>query len=131
MIGTEISASKRADPRLDDVSLLIQMEERLSRESGADSMNEETFGDCSEAWTFEKALAANEKLWETELSPSTTSGSQSHSECQSCGSESSTPRATAVEVNPWMLQTSTLRAEAPAFHVWRAEAPEFYPGWAW
>lgn len=50
------------DPRLDDEDLLGEMEDRLSRESGADAKNVETFGDCSGGWTFEQALEANARL---------------------------------------------------------------------
>lgn len=57
------SAPESADPRLDDQALLAQMEDRLSRESGADKWNAETFGDMpGRGWTFEAAVEANDKL---------------------------------------------------------------------
>lgn len=46
---------------LDDEYLIGKLEERLSRESGFDDMNEETFGESS-GWSFEEAVAANAKL---------------------------------------------------------------------
>jgi len=51
------------DPELDDEARLAEMEVRLSRESGADEKNCETFGEeCLEGWTFEQAVEANAKL---------------------------------------------------------------------
>mmetsp|Transcript_69352 Transcript_69352/g.224212 ORF Transcript_69352/g.224212 Transcript_69352/m.224212 type:complete len:431 (+) Transcript_69352:92-1384(+) len=50
------------DPKLDDEDLIVEMEDRLSRESGADAKNFETFGDCLGGWTFEEALEANARL---------------------------------------------------------------------
>ncbi|CAK0904218.1 unnamed protein product [Prorocentrum cordatum] len=46
---------------LDDEYLIGKLEERLSKESGFDDMNEETFGESS-GWSFEEAVAANAKL---------------------------------------------------------------------
>lgn len=50
------------DPRLDDEDLLVEMEDRLSRESGADAKNVETFGECFGGWSFEEAVEANARL---------------------------------------------------------------------
>ncbi|CAE8702324.1 unnamed protein product, partial [Polarella glacialis] len=51
------------DPELDDENLCVRMEARLSKESGADSNNWDTFGDdCWGGWSFEEALAANSRL---------------------------------------------------------------------
>lgn len=46
---------------LDDEYLIGKLEERLSKESGFDDMNEETFGESS-GWSFEEAVAANARL---------------------------------------------------------------------
>mmetsp|Transcript_21967 Transcript_21967/g.61429 ORF Transcript_21967/g.61429 Transcript_21967/m.61429 type:complete len:435 (-) Transcript_21967:214-1518(-) len=51
------------NPRLDDEARIAEMEARLSRESGADRKNSETFGTgCTGGWTFEEALKANSEL---------------------------------------------------------------------
>lgn len=53
------------DPRLNDEVLIARLEARLSRESGADANNEETFGAGLASvggWSFEDALEANERL---------------------------------------------------------------------
>lgn len=51
------------DPHLDDERLLAKLEARLDQESGADAKNMETFGASPGAgWSYEEALAANEKL---------------------------------------------------------------------
>jgi hypothetical protein len=50
------------DPCLDDEVLIAALEGRLSRESGADACNSETFGDCAGGWSFEDALKANQEL---------------------------------------------------------------------
>jgi hypothetical protein len=91
------------DPELDDMNLLVRMEERLAKEIGADVKNEETFGGDLEPWSFEQAVVANEKLFgvpvtEFDICTSTAACSRVQSECQSCNSESSTPRALRV---PW------------------------------
>jgi len=50
---------------LDDCDLLAQLETRLSRESGADAKNAETFGaGCDSGWSFEEAVKANVLLRE-------------------------------------------------------------------
>jgi hypothetical protein len=49
------------NPYLNDEDLLARLEARLDKETGADLMNMQTFGACS-GWSFEEALAANEKL---------------------------------------------------------------------
>ncbi|CAJ1451938.1 unnamed protein product [Effrenium voratum] len=48
----------------DDESRLRALEARLDRENGADARNVETFGEAwaGEVWTFEEALAANQRL---------------------------------------------------------------------
>mmetsp|Transcript_93542 Transcript_93542/g.166404 ORF Transcript_93542/g.166404 Transcript_93542/m.166404 type:complete len:571 (-) Transcript_93542:80-1792(-) len=48
----------------DDEARLRALEARLDRENGADDRNVETFGEAWEGdgWTFEEALAANERL---------------------------------------------------------------------
>ena len=48
----------------DDQKRLQDLETRLDRENGADAENEQTFGaeDAETTWTFEDALAANERL---------------------------------------------------------------------
>jgi hypothetical protein len=51
-----------ADPSLDDEMLIVALEERLSRESGADARNRDTFGDCAGGWSFKEALEANQLL---------------------------------------------------------------------
>ncbi|CAK0834464.1 unnamed protein product, partial [Prorocentrum cordatum] len=57
------------DACLDDEDLIATMEIRLSRESGFDVMNEETFGESySCGWSFEEAVAANAKLSSYHLS---------------------------------------------------------------
>jgi hypothetical protein len=54
------------DPCLDDEVLVAALEARLSRESGADAHNFETFGDdCAGGWSFEAALEANEQFAKT------------------------------------------------------------------
>ena len=45
-----------------DARALHAMEARLSRESGADSRNAETFGDATASWSFEEAVRANEEI---------------------------------------------------------------------
>jgi hypothetical protein len=98
------------DPHLDDMKLLVRMEERLARECGADAKNEETFGGDLEPWSFEEAVAANDKLFgvpvkEFDLCLSTAAGSRVQSECQSCNSENSTPRTSQVscgKIQCWM-----------------------------
>lgn len=52
------------NPELDDEFLLTVMEARLSKESGADVNNADTFGetDCNSGWSFEEAVAANAKI---------------------------------------------------------------------
>ncbi|CAE8625817.1 unnamed protein product [Polarella glacialis] len=49
---------------LDDEARIRALEARLDRENGADSRNCDTFGDtwAGEGWSFEEALAANERL---------------------------------------------------------------------
>jgi hypothetical protein len=55
--------SLKANPQLDDETLLAALEARLSRESGADANNFETFGiECTKGWTFSQALEANAEL---------------------------------------------------------------------
>jgi cold shock CspA family protein len=49
------------DPCLDDERLIARLEARLDKETGADDSNMQTFGTCS-GWSFEEAVAANEKL---------------------------------------------------------------------
>jgi len=49
------------DPCLDDERLLARLEARLDKECGADALNMQTFG-TSSGWSFEEAVAANEKL---------------------------------------------------------------------
>ena len=53
------------DPCLDDGALLAQMETRLSRESGADRNNQETFGDsdCASGWSFEEEGKEKIEIW--------------------------------------------------------------------
>ena len=48
----------------DDERCLQALEARLDRENGADAANEQTFGqeDAETAWSFEDALAANDRL---------------------------------------------------------------------
>lgn len=47
----------------DDEALLSALEARLSRESGADDRNAETFPDChSTGWSYEEAVEANAQL---------------------------------------------------------------------
>jgi len=59
------------DPNLNDENCVIRLEMRLSKESGADANNVETFGDCAkEGWSFEQALEANSKLDELAVSRS-------------------------------------------------------------
>eukprot|EP00931_Biecheleriopsis_adriatica_P066081 TRINITY_DN40499_c0_g1_i1.p1 TRINITY_DN40499_c0_g1~~TRINITY_DN40499_c0_g1_i1.p1 ORF type:complete len:517 (-),score=133.53 TRINITY_DN40499_c0_g1_i1:116-1450(-) len=52
------------DDAIDDEARLRALEARLDRENGADLFNGETFGEAwaGEAWTFEEALEANERL---------------------------------------------------------------------
>uniref|UniRef100_A0A7S0FMJ9 Uncharacterized protein n=1 Tax=Pyrodinium bahamense TaxID=73915 RepID=A0A7S0FMJ9_9DINO len=65
------------DPRLDDTRIVARIEARLSRESGANSRNAETFGgDCGAGWTFAEALRANRALQELEGCASTAAGSE-------------------------------------------------------
>eukprot|EP00929_Paragymnodinium_shiwhaense_P108480 TRINITY_DN74796_c0_g1_i1.p1 TRINITY_DN74796_c0_g1~~TRINITY_DN74796_c0_g1_i1.p1 ORF type:complete len:590 (+),score=141.66 TRINITY_DN74796_c0_g1_i1:115-1884(+) len=52
------------DPRLDDEARICALEARLSRESGADRYNNETFGDCGSGWSFEEAVVANTEICE-------------------------------------------------------------------
>jgi CspA family cold shock protein len=68
------------NPCLDDEDLLVAMEAREARESGADAKNAETFGaECLDGgWTFEEALAANTKLNQQDVAfgcPSTATSS--------------------------------------------------------
>jgi hypothetical protein len=54
------TAALKTDPRLDDEALIAALECRLSRESGADAWNSETFGEeCIAGWSFAQALEAN------------------------------------------------------------------------
>mmetsp|Transcript_11292 Transcript_11292/g.19615 ORF Transcript_11292/g.19615 Transcript_11292/m.19615 type:complete len:348 (+) Transcript_11292:81-1124(+) len=64
------ATSSVEDPTLDDEKLIAKLEERLSKESGADAMNMETFGTCRGGWSFEEALAANAKLLPNERAAS-------------------------------------------------------------
>lgn len=57
------------DPNLDDEKCLVKLEARLSRESGADAKNSETFGDCEGGWSFDDAVQANAKLALSHFSP--------------------------------------------------------------
>jgi len=58
---------------LDDESLVVKMEIRLSRESGADAKNADTFGeDCGGGWTFEEAVKANATILRREQSLTST-----------------------------------------------------------
>jgi cold shock CspA family protein len=54
-------AKSRAHESLDDEYLIGKIEERLSKESGFDDANDETFGE-SRGWSFEEAVAANARL---------------------------------------------------------------------
>jgi len=65
------------DPRLDDEMLISRLEARLSRESGADARNEETFGSdmaSSGGWSFEEALEANGRLQKMDRSGNVAGG---------------------------------------------------------
>jgi len=55
------SRTDQEDPCLDDERLIARLEARLDKETGADDSNMQTFGTCS-GWSFEEAVAANEKL---------------------------------------------------------------------
>jgi len=60
------------DPSLNDECLLARLEARLDKETGADALNMETFGTYV-GWSFEEAVAANDKLRSvSELSEATT-----------------------------------------------------------
>lgn len=54
----------KLDAQYDDERIVAQLEARLSRESGFDAKNAETFGVASVAsgWTYEAAVEANERL---------------------------------------------------------------------
>lgn len=69
------------DPRLDDESIVADIEARLSRESGADAKNAETFGgECGPGWTFEEAVQANRAFKELEGCVSTVASGSEPSE---------------------------------------------------
>jgi len=91
------------DATLDDEALLVAMEVRLSAESGADAMNEETFGDCSGGWSFEEAAAANAMLAEVE---------EARLRCAEQENNALLPSASHDEA---VLPTSSLRKDAPSF----------------
>ncbi|CAK0886711.1 unnamed protein product [Prorocentrum cordatum] len=96
----------------DDEYLIGKLEERLSKESGFDDMNEETFGESS-GWSFEEAVAANAKLaatlpfglgaaalataqeaekhWVSTLASSTTGSGSSAAGCSPGGSRDESP----------------------------------------
>lgn len=89
--GERVVPTDTQDPSLDDEKLIAKLEERLSKESGADAMNMETFGTCRGGWSFEEALAANAKLAPVrrpEECPSTASSGGAASEHHSSDSES-------------------------------------------
>eukprot|EP00440_Ansanella_granifera_P044072 gb/GFBE01047763.1/.p1 GENE.gb/GFBE01047763.1/~~gb/GFBE01047763.1/.p1 ORF type:complete len:160 (+),score=27.15 gb/GFBE01047763.1/:1-480(+) len=57
-------SSEEDEMLLDDEARLRALEARLDRECGADARNTETFGEvgAGDTWTFEDALAANQRL---------------------------------------------------------------------
>lgn len=116
----------------DDEKLLSALEGRLSRESGADERNAETFPDsCSSGWSYQEAVEANAMLARS-AAPLTSKATQVFA--TKPGSSPSEPHL-AVRAKP-----SLLRADAPAFETHlsnkatppaasplRADAPGFEP----
>jgi hypothetical protein len=63
LLKPEESEKSNGDLHSIDDMLLIKLEERESKESGADNWNEDTFGaDTAEGWDFDAMLLANEAL---------------------------------------------------------------------
>jgi hypothetical protein len=54
---------EKQGPGLNDEARLARMESRLSRESGIDRKNSETFGDCVKGWSFEEAATLSSQLF--------------------------------------------------------------------
>jgi cold shock CspA family protein len=105
------------DACLDDEDLIATMEARLSRESGFDVMNKETFGESYiSGWSFEEAVAANAKLSSCHLLSGVVELSMTAKDLEELGGEPTTAGGSAdgAETSPMESPGGRSRADSPS-----------------
>jgi hypothetical protein len=120
--GSSVESDSDAEGFSKDEQLVTQMELRLSKESGFDAFNDDTFGSdwigASKAWSFEENVLANERLADScESVPETSDADSGRSEMTVSSSKqmSSLNKKPKKQAQSKSAMTSTMRAQVCAF----------------